>query len=576
MKIKRILSVIIILVLTVCIFAVPSKAASTSYKDGYYTYDFLYNGNVYILSCDTSISGDIVIPSYLDGHLVEAIAYRAFRNCTLITSVVIPDHIYSIGNEAFKNCSGLTSIDIPDNITFGQDVFYKTGYYNNAKNWNNNVLYLDNYCLGAKTSLSGDCVIKEGITTIVDSAFEDCKITSILIPNGVTEICYGAFENCTSLISVSLPDTVSKIGQSAFKDCSSLEDISLPNSLVVIDTRVFSGCTSLASITIPNSVKQTEVYAFENCISLKKVNVNDMAAWCNINFAYSHSISNPLYYGASLYLNDELVTDLKIPESIKEIRSNTFANCNSIISVTVPEGVNKICASAFSNCPSLEIVKLPKTVIMLQSYAFENCSKLKTINTDDITDLANEVFLGCVSLKNISLNKIETVGYGAFDGCTSLTTVSICNAKIIDSFAFKNCSSLKTILMYNVESIKDSAFYNCDSLTSIMLSKSISQLYTTNPFYSCDSLTDVYYFGNAEDKSTISGIKHLENLKWHYNFQIGDTNCDGKINSLDLSKLKTGLFLGNDASCDTNRDGIINIIDLIKIKKYLAGYEITF
>ena len=91
------------------------------------------------------------------------------------------------------------------------------------------------------------------------------SLTSINIPNSVTDIQFYAFAGCTSLASISIPNSVKSIGGYAFAGCTSLASISIPNSVTIIDESAFSGCTSLASITIPNSVTSIGDNAFANC-----------------------------------------------------------------------------------------------------------------------------------------------------------------------------------------------------------------------------------------------------------------------------------------------------------------------
>ena len=88
-------------------------------------------------------------------------------------------------------------------------------------------------------------------------AFSDCsKLTSIIIPDGVTSIGYDAFGDCSSLTSIEVPDGVTNIGDFAFGSCSSLESITIPDSVTSIGYYAFNHCSSLTSITYNGTTKQ--------------------------------------------------------------------------------------------------------------------------------------------------------------------------------------------------------------------------------------------------------------------------------------------------------------------------------
>ena len=144
------------------------------------TYE-IENGKVTITDCDTSLSGDIVLPSKIEGKPVTSIGNYAFFLCSSLTSITIPDSVTSIGNYAFWDCSSLTSITIPDSVT-----------------------------------------------SIGDSAFYRCSsLTSITIPSSVTSIGNFAFKDCSSLTSITIPSSVTSIGSYAFDGCSKLNQINV-------------------------------------------------------------------------------------------------------------------------------------------------------------------------------------------------------------------------------------------------------------------------------------------------------------------------------------------------------------
>ncbi len=122
-------------------------------------------------------TASVVIPSTYNGKAVTSIGDGAFRDCTRLASVTIPNSVTSIGKYAFECCTSLTSIEIPNSVT-----------------------------------------------SIGDFVFSSCtSLTSIVIPNGVTSIGTYAFDDCDSLTSIEIPNSVTSIGDYAFRNCTSLK-----------------------------------------------------------------------------------------------------------------------------------------------------------------------------------------------------------------------------------------------------------------------------------------------------------------------------------------------------------------
>jgi hypothetical protein len=142
----------------------------------------------------------------------------------------------------------------------------------------------------------------------------------------------------------------------------------------------------LTSIEIPDSVTGIGMWAFSNCDSLAGVYITDIAAWCNILF--SNIYSNPLYYAGNLYVNNQLVTDLVIPDSVTRIAHYAFSNCTGLTSVVIPDSVTTIDSYAFYSCTSLTSIVIPHSVTSIGYDAFFRCSKLKEIIFTGTTEQA--------------------------------------------------------------------------------------------------------------------------------------------------------------------------------------------
>ena len=122
----------------------------------------------------------------------------------------------------------------------------------------------------------------------------------------------------------------------------------IENGVTSIGDYTFYKCSGLTSITIPNSVTSIGDNAFSGCSGLASVHISDLAAWCNISFAYQES--NPLYYAHHLYMNGKEVTNLVIPNGVTRIGNYVFLNCSGLISVTIPNSVTSIGFAAFGGC----------------------------------------------------------------------------------------------------------------------------------------------------------------------------------------------------------------------------------
>ena len=136
-------------------------------------------------------------------------------------------------------------------------------------------------------------VIPNSVTSIVDSAFQECtNLASITVGNGVTSIGNSAFRACSQLTIATIGNSVTSIGGFAFNLCTSLTSITIPNSVTSIGDSAFNNCTSLISITIPNSVTSIGNNVFQGCTKLVTVYLPARFANTYINFGLTASQAN--------------------------------------------------------------------------------------------------------------------------------------------------------------------------------------------------------------------------------------------------------------------------------------------
>ena len=170
--------------------------------------------------------------------------------------------------------------------------------------------------------------------------------------------------------------SVTSIREMAFWCCRGLRSVEIPNSVTSIGRSAFYDCSSLTSITIPNSVTSIGGYAFDDCNSLKEVHISNIAAWCGIDFVNDYA--NPLNLAKNLYLNGELVTELVIPDGVKEIKNYAFTYCSGLTSVEIPNSVTSIGEYAFRGCSGLTSITslIPaEDLFAIDSDVFSNVDK---------------------------------------------------------------------------------------------------------------------------------------------------------------------------------------------------------
>lgn len=169
----------------------------------------------------------------------------------------------------------------------------------------------------------------------------------------------------------------------------------------------FAKCEHLEAISIPATIEGQEWRIFEGCINLHKVNVEDMTAFIKLDIA-GWWTGSPLWEGADLYLNGELVKDLVIPEGIEEVGYCKFAHCTSIESITMPSTMKVTGLYSFANCPNLKRVDmLHSSLETLGDMSFVNDVSIEeiilpsTLKTMKWQAIGEENGPGCVKLRKI-------------------------------------------------------------------------------------------------------------------------------------------------------------------------------
>ncbi|HEV2327570.1 MAG TPA: leucine-rich repeat domain-containing protein [Verrucomicrobiae bacterium] len=363
------------------------------------------------------------------------------------------------------------------------------------------------------TEAQFSCVTNDGAITITG-----CSVNAgaVIIPsttNGYPVVNIGddAFAN-HGITSVTIPDSVTNIGEATFYDCTSLASVSLGNGLVTLGTLGFEDCSALTGITFPSSLTSIGSYEFNHCSSL---------------------------------------ASLTIPNTVTNIGDNAFAYCNDLTNVTIGSGITTFPSYAFYECTSLPGIDIPTNITSIGDYVLSDCTLLTAIKVDpanpDFSSLNGVLFnKNQTSILQYPAGKttngytipsaVTNIGTAAFLFCTNLTHVTIPNGVTsIGTNAFWGDLNLSGLVIpASVGSIRDSAFEYCTNLTAMYFQGPPPNL-GYGPFANDTNLVIYYLPGATGWSSPFSGVTaELWNPKaskfsvtgGHFGFKIiGPTNA---------------------------------------------------
>lgn len=420
---------------------------------------------------------EVTVPSNFNGLPVAMVAGSAFKSCTALKVINLPDTLSQISLvDPFLGCTSLEAINV-----------YSADRGESSRYWSDNGVLFDNgtdpvakpKLLFMPLAKTGSYRIPEGVVEIPEGAFRGSSLSRITVPASVTRIGNEAFAGCTRLTSVTFgvasgaePLT---IGKRAFLGCASLEKITLPKRLSDISLTKYSLSESVVSF-------DTSDNAFVGCSALASVNV---AAG---NSVYK-SVDGILYSAdgkSLLYCPISILGSFTIPAGTQTVAPGAFIECYGITSVTVPSTVTAIGDYAFyglrAGLTELSFLGNGFSDVTVGKYAFSGCSLLSEIvfNPGSRISVIDEgAFYGTAITELEIPASVTRIGKHAFFGCSKLGSVSFAEGGkplVFEDGAFTGCSSLTTVhIPANVSEIPG-VFSGCTSLVSVTIDQS-------NPYF---------------------------------------------------------------------------------------------
>ncbi len=376
----------VMLLLVSCGFGGNDDGGGSGGNKEYSDATFTYTGSS-VRALNTSISGEIVIPQSYNGVTIDTIPAGAFKNCSGITSIIIPNTVTSIGKGAFSGCSSLRSITVP---------------FVGAQKGNSGEAALFGYIFGTESYNGGKSTEQYYGTGsgIINTQYDYFYIPSTLRTVTVTNessLGYGAFYNCSMLTEINLNDQISQVGQACFYNCAKIEKISLPN-IIVISKYMLSYCISLKSFTIGEKVDTIAPYAFNACSSLSSIN-SDVEG-CYV-----------------------------IPDEIISIGEGAFWGCRAMKDITLP----------FVGAQKGNTGEAALFGYVFGAGSYEGGTSIKQHYNSGYWDY--ETFYIPSALRSVTITGETILGYGAFYNCSMLTSFKInkISQSDIGTSAFYNC-----------------------------------------------------------------------------------------------------------------------------------------
>lgn len=354
--------------------------------DGYLTYDIV-DGKATVVDCDSSASGEVVIPAEINGYPVVAVGQYAFKDCDLVTDVVIGDNVttlarqsfadckmlknvvfsdslITIGAEAFRNCSSLKEITIPANV----ENIYGFAFVNTLIEH----VYVETDL--PVIDFGNDSIEKNAVIHYLNSNPEKLKkgdFTFEITDEKATVVDCWPGEGTVEIPSEICGYPVTEIGSDSINIYNDDGHLIIPASVTHISESAFAWASSLASITVdtdnPN-YSSDEYGVLFNKDKTVLINFPEGSGVTVYNVPYGVvELAEWSFKGSN-------VVNVTVPETVKKIGAASFYWCSKLESFVIPEGVTVIEDFTFAECFELTSVSVPDGIVKIGVAAFQNCS----------------------------------------------------------------------------------------------------------------------------------------------------------------------------------------------------------
>lgn len=382
----------------------------------YYTKDFV--------KCGTS--GEYVgIPlSFKFIKITNAKTIYGFAELLSLQNIYLPDTAETVNDYAFKNCTALKEITIPQSVvSMGTSILYGcssleylvTPFIGTA----DKIAAYSNYLLGGMFGGYTDGFVK--VEQVIDTS---------LSTNPTTTTQW-------------IPAKLKKV------EVTNAENISIG---------AFSGCVTIETLILPVTLRTVGKNAFRESRFNKIQFAGTVEDWCGIDF--NDWFANPLSKTDEFYvLQDnqyDIVTDITIPESISQIGYSQFYGCKTLTSVTILGDLTEIGSHAFENCDNLQTVVCQGQIESIGGYSFGDCTSLtKFVLNGGLKKIGIYAFWNCENLIDIDFAKSAlTIGSCAFANCRSIMKVSLSRSlSEIGGDVFMGCSNIEDIALPSMKFI---------------------------------------------------------------------------------------------------------------------------